>query len=131
MSEELKVCPFCGGNAKIEEWQPGDRSKVVFRVNCVNDHSLDWWTETPDEAILIWNIRPIEAALTAERDAIRSQRDFLLQECKSMETRLEIAVEAMNTGCKLQNSPYDEWGFIKRKTIEILSTALVKIGRIK
>jgi hypothetical protein len=53
----IKSCPFCGGSAEIESTTFGDSMREYYRVNCVNNHSLDWWSDTPHEAADMWNQR--------------------------------------------------------------------------
>ncbi len=51
-------CPFCGSDTEIETTTFGDSMTDNFRVNCKQKgHSLDWWSDTVDEAILVWNER--------------------------------------------------------------------------
>lgn len=51
-------CPFCGSDTEIETTTFGDSMIDYFRVNCKQKgHSLDWWSNTIDEAILVWNER--------------------------------------------------------------------------
>lgn len=53
-------CPFCGSDVEIEETTFGDSSEIYYRVNCKKKgHSLDWWSENINEAINVWNERPI------------------------------------------------------------------------
>ena len=51
-------CPFCGSDTEIETTTFGDSITDYFRVNCKQKgHSLDWWSDTVDEAISVWNER--------------------------------------------------------------------------
>ena len=51
-------CPFCGSDTEIETTTFGDSMTDYFRVNCKQKgHSLDWWVESVDEAISVWNER--------------------------------------------------------------------------
>ena len=51
-------CPFCGSDTEIETTTFGDSMIDYFRVNCrQKGHSLDWWSDTVDEAISVWNER--------------------------------------------------------------------------
>lgn len=51
-------CPFCGSDTEIETTTFGDSMTDYFRVNCKQKgHSLDWWVESKDEAITVWNER--------------------------------------------------------------------------
>ena len=58
MTEELKPCPFCGGEAKVMR----DKCIEVYFVGCSNDKclgfsALGWTYETAEEAIKAWNNR--------------------------------------------------------------------------
>jgi hypothetical protein len=71
MNDELKACPFCGSDAMTSDdgdyvWCNGHRNSCPGYVG---------------SRVEKWNRRPLEDALTAERDAL--------------ETKLEIAVEAL------------------------------------
>ena len=63
MSEQLKPCPFCGGNAEQNEWsrRGGGTGYGVFCYNlCVrleNERSLSDGYDTEEEAINAWNTR--------------------------------------------------------------------------
>ena len=51
-------CPFCGSDTEIETNTFGDSMTEYYRVNCKQKgHSLDWWSDTIDEAISVWNER--------------------------------------------------------------------------
>ena len=50
-------CPFCGGKCATEGYEFGDNPTTYYRVNCENEHSLDWWEEDEQVAIQVWNIR--------------------------------------------------------------------------
>lgn len=67
--EELKPCPFCGCNGKIQEWTEWTKINAVVRkpttkyfVGCGSEKRCKITPETPncdtkDEAIKIWNHR--------------------------------------------------------------------------
>jgi len=54
----LLPCPFCGGKCETEKSESGDNPTTYYRVNCENEHSLDWWEEDEQIAIQVWNKRP-------------------------------------------------------------------------
>lgn len=58
---ELKPCPFCGGEAKLVYSEPGheDRIWCIVRCkdwNCPGEHLNEWYA-TDDDAIGKWNTR--------------------------------------------------------------------------
>lgn len=62
--DELKKCPFCGGEAYINyERIPGDRKGYWAQVLCKNCHSRSGgtWTSSYDKAehkeVALWNRR--------------------------------------------------------------------------
>jgi hypothetical protein len=58
MSEELKKCPFCGGEAKTKSRVWGGKKK--FRLYCGNRKCLSvitHWYDSFAEAIAAWNKR--------------------------------------------------------------------------
>lgn len=66
MSEELKPCPFCGGEAELREyrrWLDFPKEMVDgYEVICVNRdciiyHADDVWFKTEAEAVEAWNTR--------------------------------------------------------------------------
>ena len=51
-------CPFCGSEIEIETTNFGDSMTDYFRVKCKQKgHTLDWWEEDKNKAILVWNER--------------------------------------------------------------------------
>ena len=50
-------CPFCGAECKIEQRIFGDSNIYYYRIECngVNNHSLDCWDDTEEEAKETWN----------------------------------------------------------------------------
>lgn len=56
--DELKLCPFCGGNAELRSKQVNYYSGGwSYRVCCVNCgvSTKEWWN--PEEVIAMWNRR--------------------------------------------------------------------------
>ena len=54
--EELKPCPFCGGEAKVF----GNYDDSEYHANCTNNECGCCWVnyyETKEEAIEAWNRR--------------------------------------------------------------------------
>lgn len=64
MSEiSLKACPFCGGEARLKQYYPYMKRRVVTRIYCqkCRANSGDWGIK--DKAIEAWNTRqPVKAA---------------------------------------------------------------------
>ena len=65
MTENLKSCPFCGGEAKCIEFYG------MYHVICCDCYIAGRDTLTRDKAIESWNSRPIEDALQKELDESR------------------------------------------------------------
>lgn len=57
MSEELKPCPFCGGE-DVEHLPDGFGNWLVGCVTC--DYRIQCVSCTEDDAVRYWNTRPIE-----------------------------------------------------------------------
>jgi len=60
MQKLIKIlpCPFCGCEAEIES-DDAECRPLSYRIRCLNHdwHALDWWEDTPEEAISVWNKR--------------------------------------------------------------------------
>jgi hypothetical protein len=61
MMDKLKPCPFCGGEAIMEE-SDGWGDKTKYLPHCVNFDNGCWgmqenWFDTPEEAAAAWNRR--------------------------------------------------------------------------
>ena len=68
MSEELKPCPFCGGEAYTE----GDKSKLqdgfgFWYVSCKNNCGVSGYFRTKEDAIKAWNRRYNENGVNREK----------------------------------------------------------------
>lgn len=75
MSEELKPCPFCGGEASIV----GKRYEAKFCVGCDDDSclgfsGLGWLYDSEQEAAEAWNRRSERTCRIAWNDADRIVR---------------------------------------------------------
>ena len=62
MSDKLKPCPFCGGEACIEDISEQDDMNVVWTIVCNKcggsaSFGMDGCDATKDEAIAAWNRR--------------------------------------------------------------------------
>lgn len=64
MSEELRPCPFCGGEA---ESTPGRHEQCYARCSMFGCEANNPWVAIED-----WNSRPIEDALRAELEEARN-----------------------------------------------------------
>jgi len=59
---ELKVCPFCGGKAKMKEYSHTDGSKE-YTVECALEFKfcpvipISWPYDTEEEVAEVWNRR--------------------------------------------------------------------------
>ena len=68
MMKNIKICPFCGSEAKVVEIEIGDNPNTYFAVRCEGDgeHQIDYLADTPEEAIEEWNKRHVEEKPTVE-----------------------------------------------------------------
>lgn len=57
MSEELKPCPFCGGEAKVIKIPRGDRKYVAICENDLCMASVGNFSCTREDAVRKWNRR--------------------------------------------------------------------------
>lgn len=65
MGEQLKPCPFCGGDAELQKSLGGpfteDATRVSFRVACKDLECQggysNFWHTTPEDAMAAWNRR--------------------------------------------------------------------------
>lgn len=77
MTDELKLCPFCGQPARFLE-------SILNRggVSCSNHECISWIRTTPE----IWNARPVEDALRAENERLREVEDKALEQSEYIQT---------------------------------------------
>ena len=66
MSELLKPCPFCGGEAAlaIDEFTDNENSCIgeIYSVQCCNCIACTKWDASSDNAIAAWNRRVNDGA---------------------------------------------------------------------
>ena len=77
MSETLLPCPFCGGEADIEEipGSPFTNDPYMWAVGC-EECNIGWYEETKEEAIAAWNRRAgDDTNVATNADRIRSMSD--------------------------------------------------------
>ena len=79
---DLKPCPFCGGNAYIDDY---DRSYIAICWNC---HAETYEFKDKEECIRAWNNRPIEDEKDKEIESLKVELDNLRHFCDSI---LEMA----------------------------------------
>lgn len=101
MTEKLKPCPFCGGEAEIIK---DDMYVWGHCTNCDSDTDL---YQIKKEAVAAWNARPIEDAQTAENKRLREALELIAkakfyfargEEEKQIRRVCEIAEDALK-GC--------------------------------
>lgn len=73
MSEELKPCPFCEGNAGVT--CDGPESAEYYYGECRKCQAIGEASESWHEAVAAWNTRPIEDALRDRIDALEWLRE--------------------------------------------------------
>lgn len=57
MNEELKNCPFCGGEASLSEGQMGSARAIAYFVECIECAATSDMLFSTVEAIEKWNSR--------------------------------------------------------------------------
>lgn len=105
MTEELKPCPFCGEEARVEKLNLGKQG--LFRVICPNCLTATHLREEKNNAVAEWNARPIEDAQTAENKRLREALELIAEakfyfardeEKEQIRRVCEIAEEALKVG---------------------------------
>ena len=86
MTEELKRCPFCGGEAKCIEFYG------LYHVICCNCHIAGKDCPRRESAVSAWNTRPIEdelvekiGKLKAKKKRLREALEVILDEAQKDE----------------------------------------------
>ena len=70
MTEELKPCPFCGGEAKCIEFYG------LYHVICCNCYIAGKDCSIRESAVSAWNNRPIEELKDDENKRLREALEF-------------------------------------------------------
>lgn len=71
MTENLKRCPFCGGEAKCIEFYG------LYHVICCNCYIAGKDCSTRESAVSAWNARPIEDELTGKIEKLERENHIL------------------------------------------------------
>ena len=74
---KIEKCPFCGGEADIEEipGSPFTNEPYMWAVGC-KDCNIGWYEETEEKAIAAWNRRAgNDTNVATNADRIRSMSD--------------------------------------------------------
>lgn len=99
MSEELKPCPFCGGN-KIDCWQPNTTTMVRnwWQAKCLLCGSKSSFADTKLLAIKAWNTRANEPSKHEQAllDVLRNKL------CDAVDENDHPADQRNNLVCELE-----------------------------
>ncbi len=72
MTDKLKPCPFCGGDA---HW--GVPCDTLVIIACSSDKcGWELALDSEEEALRCWNTRPAEDALRDEIERLRAKRGY-------------------------------------------------------
>lgn len=124
MSEELRECPFCGGE-DVEHLPDGFGNWLVGCVTC--DYRIQCVSCTEDEAIRKWNNRPAENALKADVERLKSKLALVKEHLVvHRESALNNIWEDKDQCRKVQNE-FMAW-FCNR-LIELINTDTVESKR--
>lgn len=73
MSEELKPCPFCGGDASlIVKTFFGFPEEDIYKVACNDCKSHYCYSDDCEETVKVWNHRPAEDANDKEIENLKA-----------------------------------------------------------
>lgn len=73
MTEKLKPCPFCGGEAQIIRCNSGKYQCFCRNCGCAQTMFFDSPEEVPEE----WNARPIENELVEKIEKLERENHIL------------------------------------------------------
>ena len=76
MSENLKRCPFCRGEARVKKIKLGKQR--LFRVICPECLTATHLREEEKNAVAEWNTRPIEEELEKENKRLREALEHVV-----------------------------------------------------
>lgn len=91
MTNELKPCPFCGGEAEFERVGTERYSTIVVCTECGARHESG---DVREVAGISWNNRPYENKLLA--DAVREYKDSLIKKASDIPIGLECRSKGAN-----------------------------------
>ena len=84
MTENLKRCPFCGGEASLVD---GSDSGVF--AGCSNCCSCTEFFKTKNEALKAWNSRPIEDELHGKIEKLEAENTRLREALTEIKNTVE------------------------------------------
>lgn len=130
MSEKLKLCPFCGGEA-VKRYGPTGPVSRAARVGCpACKINFPVWSKTDSdtldpealtEAIAAWNRRTPESEPTHEIEALREAAEKHIGSLDCVES-----VEVRDHGIEvLTTMAMDRWTWIERKAVYAAERALI------
>lgn len=90
--KELKLCPFCGGEAKIGKGQ------IEFWAYCPHCGAQTEFYETEREAAEAWNTRPIEDDLNEQIGRFKKYAEALENEIKELREALTFYAKGEHLG---------------------------------
>ena len=98
MSDELKLCPFCGNVPELGEHNVDQSSwKPRYDVACRNDKCILQRTyETQAVAVAAWNTRPIEDELLEKLQQLQAKVAYLESALVDTENDKDRALSAFN-----------------------------------
>lgn len=73
--EDLKPCPFCGKTDKLEKEMFLDLVGWLYRVKCNRCPNTEPIMGSMEDAVKLWNTRPVEDALKAEVERLKEELD--------------------------------------------------------
>ena len=118
MSEELKACPFCGGEGELahQDAQRGfGKAVFIWCPNCGSRTGLAWAGSAA--AIAAWNHRAADATLTARIAAVEAERDAAV-------ARAERSHETLiHADMKIRSLPHTD-----QSDVEFIRTAMTDGG---
>ncbi len=123
MSDDLKPCPFCGGEPfSFEDYG----HSTAWEVGCSNSQCRvepHVWEKTKDEAIASWNTRTPDTSI----EALTAEREFFEEEWVSAVDKLNKAVELL-TLCR---DMFDKVAHPSDPLSKMLNDTLAELGETK